>query len=74
MASYDVASNSCQTLDVGKVYFWDLVDAKIEETIDAHPGATVCGLDYHPKKEVMVTSSTDGTAKFWVPTGGRADY
>jgi len=51
---------------------YNLVDAKIEETIDAHPGATVCGLDYHPKKEVMVTSSTDGTAKFWVPSGGRA--
>ena len=56
------------------MYFWELVEGRVEETVDAHPKGVVCGLDYHPKKEVMITSSTDGTAKLWVPTGGRAEY
>jgi mitogen-activated protein kinase organizer 1 len=34
----------------GKVYFWELVEAKVEQVVDAHPGGVVCGLDYHPKK------------------------
>ena len=56
------------------MYFWELVDAQVEETIEAHGGAVVCGLDYHPKKEIMVTCGTDGVAKLWLPTGGRAEY
>ena len=24
----------------------------MEAVVEAHPGAVVCGLDYHPKKEV----------------------
>ena len=58
----------------GKVYFWELVEATVAETVDAHPNGVVCGLEYHPSKEVMLTASTDGTAKLWVPTGGRAEY
>lgn len=50
------------------------MDAQVEETIEAHGGAVVCGLDYHPKKEIMVTCGTDGVAKLWLPTGGRAEY
>lgn len=42
------------------MYFWELVEARVEAVVEAHPGGVVCGLDYHPKKEVMITSSTAG--------------
>ena len=49
------------------------MDATVAETVLAHQNGVVCGLEYHPTKEVMLTASTDGTAKLWVPTGGRAE-
>ena len=55
----------------GKVYFYELVDAGVDAVVDAHPKGATCGLDWHPKACVMATSSTDGTAKVWVPPGGR---
>ncbi len=53
----------------GRVVFWELVDARVEVELEAHPGKVVCGLDYHPKRHAMVTSATDGTAKVWLPEG-----
>lgn len=55
----------------GKVYFYELVDAGVDAVVDAHPRGATCGLDWHPTACVMATSSTDGTAKVWVPPGGR---
>lgn len=55
-------------------HFRELVEAGVEAVVEAHPGGVVCGLDYHPEKEMMLTSSTDGTGKLWVPTGGRAEF
>ena len=50
----------------GRVCVWDVVDATLETSIEAHPGHTVCGLDCHPSIPAsMVTCATDGTVKVW---------
>jgi mitogen-activated protein kinase organizer 1 len=46
----------------GKIFIWELVDAKIVHTIDAHT-RSVSSIAYHPNKKCMVTSSVDGIIK-----------
>ena len=48
----------------GKVYYWDLVDERLVESVQAHSGV-VTGIAMHPKGECMLTSSTDGLIKVW---------
>ena len=55
----------------GRVVMWELVDADVVASIDAHPKHSACGLDWHPRGDVMATGGTDGLAKLWVPPGGR---
>ena len=55
----------------GRVVMWELVDADVVASIDAHPKHSACGLDWHPRGDVMATGGTDGLAKVWVPPGGR---
>ena len=50
----------------GRVCVWDVVDASLETSLEAHPGHTVCGLDCHPTiPSSMVTCATDGSVKVW---------
>jgi len=50
----------------GRLVVWDLVEASVEATFDAHPGHTVCGLDCHPVVPAcLLTCGTDGTVKLW---------
>ena len=54
----------------GKVFVWELVDAKVEAEIDAHPNHECNAVDTHPSLSVMVTGGTDGVVRVWVPKGG----
>ncbi len=46
------------------VYIWDLVETKMLAKLKAHAGV-VCGLAYHPKDHLFVSSSFDGTLRVW---------
>lgn len=48
----------------GRVFFWELVDAQMVESFQAHADV-VCSLAMHPKGECLLTSSVDGTVKVW---------
>ncbi|KAL4436065.1 hypothetical protein ABPG77_005513 [Micractinium sp. CCAP 211/92] len=48
----------------GRVFFWELVDAQLVESFQAHADV-VCSLAMHPKGECLLTSSVDGTVKVW---------
>lgn len=48
----------------GLIYIWDLVDAKVVRTLTGHK-KSVCSLSYHPKMTALVSSSADGTVRFW---------
>ncbi len=50
----------------GDVLFWDLVEAHVVHTLEAHPGL-VCSLAVHPQGNQMLTSSLDGVVKVWQP-------
>ena len=40
----------------GRVVMWELVDADVVASIDAHPKHSACGLDWHPRGDVMALS------------------
>jgi len=46
------------------VYFWDLVEANLVQTLKGHTG-TVCSLSYHLTEPYLLSSSMDGTIKVW---------
>ena len=48
----------------GKVYTWDLVSAKVQSSFSAHSRG-VASLSYHPTLAAFLTSSYDGSIKFW---------
>mmetsp|Transcript_1345 Transcript_1345/g.3126 ORF Transcript_1345/g.3126 Transcript_1345/m.3126 type:complete len:310 (-) Transcript_1345:190-1119(-) len=48
----------------GKVYFWNLVEGNVVHKLDAHYRAVAC-IAYHPSAVSMLTSSADGSVKFW---------
>ena len=59
----------------GAVTIWDLVDAKLVETVDAHPGKHSANtLDWHPTQPVMATGGSDGVVRVWVPPGTTEKY
>ena len=51
-------------LSAGRVCYWDLVDERLVESVQAHSGV-VTGIALHPKGECLLTTSTDGTIKVW---------
>lgn len=44
--------------------FWDLMDATLIKRFQVHED-TVCSCVVHPEHNSLLTSSTDGTIKFW---------
>jgi mitogen-activated protein kinase organizer 1 len=48
----------------GKVYWWDLVDAKQRHSLVAHKNP-VRALACHPESSMFVTGCVDGAAKVW---------
>ena len=48
----------------GRICFWDIVDSLLVHSIQAHD-KPVCALSSHPKDQMMISGSLDGTAKIW---------
>ncbi|XP_057971824.1 uncharacterized protein LOC131160307 [Malania oleifera] len=48
----------------GLIYFWDLVDASVLSSFQAH-AAVVTSVSYHPKDNCMITASVDGSIRVW---------
>lgn len=53
-----------RVLAAGRVLFWDLIDAHVVSTLQAH-SSVVCGLAAHPNDKMMLTAAVDGTVKVW---------
>eukprot|EP00878_Enallax_costatus_P017632 GHUV01018526.1.p1 GENE.GHUV01018526.1~~GHUV01018526.1.p1 ORF type:complete len:125 (+),score=23.70 GHUV01018526.1:597-971(+) len=48
----------------GTVCYWDLVDANLVSSFQAHQGV-ICGVATHPTEPCLLTCSVDGTIKVW---------
>ena len=48
----------------GKIYVWDLVDARVAHVLEGHKKAVV-SLDYHPSEVCLLSASVDGNVKVW---------
>ena len=49
----------------GKVYFWDLVDAKIVRSFPVNPHGAATTLAWHPEGSFLLTSSSTGDISMW---------
>lgn len=47
-----------------KVYVWDLVSGEIVKVLEGHTSA-VTSLSQHPKNQMLLSGSADGTIKLW---------
>jgi mitogen-activated protein kinase organizer 1 len=54
----------CVLCAAGRVLFWELVEATLVSTLQAH-SSVVCGLAAHPTDKVLLTAAVDGTVKVW---------
>lgn len=50
--------------ETGEILFWDLVEAHVVHTLQAHNGV-VCSLAMHPDGDQLLSSSLDGIVKVW---------
>lgn len=65
LTCYDPVAASCsQGSEDGLVYTWDLVSAKQLGSFRAHSRG-VASLSCHPKLTAFLTSSYDGSIKYW---------
>lgn len=48
----------------GSIYFWDLMSGNVKQKILAHKSNVSC-VNYHPKNNVMLSSSYDNTIGVW---------
>lgn len=48
----------------GSIYVWDFVSAKVVKTLTGHKGP-VSSLAYHPKDDIVISASHDGTIRVW---------
>ena len=52
----------------GKIYFWDLIEAKMVHVIDNAHKSVGYSVAYHPKEACLLTASADGAVKIWRPS------
>lgn len=50
----------------GQLYIWDLINAKVVKKLTHTPEKVLNSIGIHPKKNVILTSSTN-TIKVWGP-------
>jgi mitogen-activated protein kinase organizer 1 len=48
----------------GKILVWDLVDGNIELELSGHSDAVTC-INYHPNRDMILSTSLDGSCKLW---------
>ena len=48
----------------GRVCYWDLVDAELVKSFQAHKGP-VCGVAAHPLGSCLLTAGVDGAVRVW---------
>lgn len=48
----------------GSIYAWDFVSANVVKTLTGHKGP-VSSLAYHPKDDIVISASHDGTIRVW---------
>ena len=48
----------------GRIYCWDLVEGNIEHELSGHTDAVTC-IEYHPHRDMMLSTSLDGSCKLW---------
>jgi len=46
------------------IYVWDLVEASVAARLKGHT-KPICGLSYHPREQALLSSSVDGTIRYW---------
>jgi len=46
------------------VVIWDMIDAKMVHRLKGH-SLPVCSVDYHPREQMLVSASFDGTIRSW---------
>jgi len=50
----------------GKIYIWDLLEGNMLISFQAHSNVVTC-VSFHPRYNYMISTSVDGTVKFWKP-------
>ncbi|RGB37439.1 WD40-repeat-containing domain protein [Rhizophagus diaphanus] len=50
----------------GKIYIWDLLEGNLLTSFQAHFNVVTC-VSVHPRHNYMISTSVDGTVKFWKP-------
>ncbi|RHZ79087.1 hypothetical protein Glove_152g50 [Diversispora epigaea] len=50
----------------GIIYIWDLLEGNVLKTLSAHSGVVTC-VAYNSRLDAMISSSVDGTSKYWKP-------
>ncbi|CAG8736663.1 2656_t:CDS:2, partial [Funneliformis caledonium] len=50
----------------GKIYIWDLLEGNLLTSFKAHSNVVTC-VTFHPRYDYMISTSVDGTAKYWKP-------
>jgi WD40 repeat protein len=63
-ATFNSKSTFYYVCSAGRVFFWELVEAALVQSFQAHTGV-VCGLAMHPSEACLVTCSVDATVKVW---------
>lgn len=51
-------------LCAGKVFYWELVEAAVVRSFQAHKGA-VCSIAMHPEGSLLLTAGVDGSVRVW---------
>ncbi|CAI2182117.1 10439_t:CDS:2 [Funneliformis geosporum] len=50
----------------GQIYIWDLLEGNLLTSFKAHSNVVTC-VTIHPRYDYMISTSVDGTAKYWKP-------
>ena len=49
----------------GRILYWDLVSGKVLKTVNTHEKKPIYGLQFHEKKDALLTCGGDGAIKIW---------
>jgi WD40 repeat protein len=58
------SASGCVLPHAGKVFYWELVEAAVVKSFQAHKGA-VCSIAVHPEASLLLTAGVDGSVRVW---------